>query len=329
MDWLKSHYEKVILAVSALGLIATGSMLFLKAQQFAVEIPKALSKNTQVEPVDTARLDAAALALVKPGQWVASGKGSFFVSEKYLVSDGKLVNPLEGGSILHPPVPNQWFLDHGLDLLNTTVLEDDPDKDGFTNYDEWVGSGTPEQPKSTDPNNPDSHPPYVSKLRLVELKKIPFRVILRSWEGNPAEPSSLQFQINTLDVRQPTQFVKIGEQIAGTPFKTVSFTEKKTVDSNEVEKDVSELVLEHVEGKGNLVLVVDQLANSPDSYAVFRNLWAKGEQDFAVKLEQNFRIKPETDREFKLISITDERAVIEDAKTAQKIDVPRLDAPGL
>jgi len=324
MDWIKSHIEKVLLAITALALLGVSALLAMKAKSFNIEIPQALSKSDKVPTLVTGEIEARTKQIGEPASWSGSKKGSLFVSTKYLVKDGALIDPREGTIQLHPPVPNAWFEDSGLDLLNNDILSEDTDQDGFTNRDEWIGDGTEQAPKSTDPQKKELHPSYVTKLRLVRAVKIPFRLILRAWEGEEAKPETLQFQINTLDVKQPTQFVKIGEMITGTKFKMMSFKQKMVIDSNGVEKDVSELTLENQENKASVALVVDVIANSPESYAQFRNLWAK--KEFAVKKDGEFTIEPDQETKYKLIDIQDNKALIGAVQTGQKLDIPLVDS---
>jgi hypothetical protein len=195
-------------------------------------------------------------------------------------------------------------------ILDGNVLDQDPDNDGFTVLDEYLGK--------TDPQDPDSHPPYLTKLRLKKFIKVPFRLKFEAYDDDG------NFQINTVDVHQPTQFVKIGDVISGTKYKAVKF-EKKSVDNPRtgVDTDVSELTVENVENGRQVVLVVRTEVDSPDQYARFAFLWDHTE--FTVKKDQKFSLKPERDIEYKLIDIHETEAVILNIKSGDQIKVPRLD----
>lgn len=62
------------------------------------------------------------------------------------------------GPPIHGNIPNKWFLDNGLEneFVYSDVLTRDPDNDGFTVQEEYAAK--------THPNDPNSHPPLVSKL---------------------------------------------------------------------------------------------------------------------------------------------------------------------
>jgi hypothetical protein len=324
MQALRDHFEKLVLAVVSLALIGSAYVIFQGSRAFDVTVPVAATRSKEVPPLDVAWIEAATARAGKPPTW-GSHSASPFVSRKYIVKDGVLVNPLkEGGRLLHPPVPNLWIEGNGLDILNQSVLNEDPDGDGFSNLDEWIGDGTATAPKSTDPQKKESHPAYLTKLRLARVIIKPFRLVLRSWEGDPAKPETLLFQINTIDVRQPTQFVKIDEQIARTNFKPIRFEVKKEVDANAIEKDLSTLTLKNVETGLEVALVIDKVADSPDSFALFRNLWTG--KDFAVRKDQEFFIEPEPAKKYKLIDIDGNRAVIAAPDAGGPIEIPLLEA---
>ena len=311
MDWIKKNVDQFALALLALLLLAVSAMLILNEWNFRqtfAGLRGDVARNNNIPPLDVKPLDDANAAIAKPAAW-GTHKGSLFVSRKYIIKDGLPYDPSEDTSKpLHPPVPNGWFLEHNLDLLDPGVLEEDPDGDGFTNLDEWQGK--------TDPNNKDSHPPYYTKLRLEKYVKQPFRLIFK------ARPDADSFQIDTVDIKQPTQILKVGDQVAGTKFKIVQFDEKKIVDANGVEKDVSELTLQNTETGTKVVLVKEKLVDSPDSYALLKYLWDG--TGLKVKKDQTFTLKPEADVEYKLIDFTETEALIQLIKTGEKITVPHL-----
>lgn len=314
MDWVKKNYDQFLLAIIALVLLAFSAMLIRNSLGFRevfAGIRGQITPNNNVPPIDPTSLDQAQAKEQKPANWSAR-KGSLFVSRKYLVKDNKPYDPLaEGGGpsdMLHPPVPNKWLVDNNLEMLDPNVLEDDPDGDGFSNLDEFNGK--------TDPQNKDSHPQYVTKLRLRKYLKVPFRLILQTADAGT-------FQINTLDVRQPSQFVKEGDMITGTKFKVGKFTPKNVVEDSGYERDVSELMIQNTETGAQVALVMEKIVNSPDSFAVFKYLWDGSE--FRVKKDQTFSLKPEPDVQYKLVDIDEREATIENLKTGEKPKVPPLE----
>jgi hypothetical protein len=201
------------------------------------------------------------------------------------------------------------------------VLNEDPDGDGFTNLDEWKGLKG-DGSDSTDPQDKNSHPPYWSKLRLVQYIKQPFRLQFNAYDGDPKKPETMSFQINTVDVQQPSQFVKIGDTIQGTKFKVIGFEAKSIPNpATGSNTDVSELTVQNNETSDKVALVLDTIVDSPDSYALFDYLWAN--KEFEVKKGKEFVLLPEATLRYKLIDITEDEALIQ-TPTGQQVRIPRL-----
>jgi hypothetical protein len=199
-------------------------------------------------------------------------------------------------------VPNEWFEQFNLPISDADVLTQDPDGDGFTNLDEWQGH--------TNPIDKNSRPDYVTKLKLKSFSEEPFRLMFSSWVDDPA--SGQTFGINTIDLKQPTQFVKVGDIIPGTRFKVLKFTEKYQPNQYGTNIDVSELLLEHEETKERLTLTKEKIAISPESVATFDYSWPAGQpaKEFQVRKDQEFSLKPEEEIKYKLVDVQPGKAVI-------------------
>ena len=305
MDWLKNNYERVALIAAVLILLLSAFAIFRSAAAFSDEFAGLESHPPQRSPAPPGRaneVEQADKELRQPPQWTFSGRSGLFVPEKHFISANGEPATLQTTEV-HPPVPNEWFEQYGLPIADADVLDQDPDGDGFTNLDEWQGH--------TNPTDPQSHPPYTSKLKLKSSSQEPFRLVFSSRMEDT-------FAINTIDLRQPTQFVKIGDNIAGTHFKVAKFTEKTAKDKYGTDEDVSELTLENTETHQQLTLVKEQVAISPESVATFVYTW-KGRKEFVVKKDQEFSLPPETDIKYKLIDVQPNKAVI---VSNQKPDAP-------
>jgi len=305
MPWIKENYDKLALGVLALLLLACSAFILKNVAGFDATfagVRGEVAKSTKIAAADVAPIEAALAKVAQPVLW--KQKGTLFVSRPYLLKEGVLVDPLAGSdsSQLYPPVPNKWIMDNGLDIQDSSVLEQDPDDDGFSNLDEFNAQ--------SDPRDKASHPAYLTKLKLVRIVQKPFRLLFASYTDG-------DFAINTLDVKQPTQFLKVGDQIAGTPYKITGFEAKKEINpSTGAEKDVSELTIENTETGKKIVLVVNVIVNSPDSFALFNYEWNKTQ--FQKKKDEEFILEPETDVTYKLIDIESGQAVLENLKTRKK-----------
>jgi hypothetical protein len=297
VDWIKAHYDRVALVAAATFLFVCAISIWwsaaqfgnkLAAQQQAAPAPKAASP-----PGKAVELDRAAEKFQQPPQWKFGGRSGLFVPEKHFIGDNNLPATLQT-TVVHPPVPNEWFEQFGLPVENADVLDEDPDSDGFTNLDEWKGQ--------TNPTDKDSHPDYLTKLSLESATEEPFRFMFSSWVGDT-------FAINAIDQSEPTQFLKKGDTIRGTRFKIAKFTEKYQPNQYGTNVDVSELRLEHEDTKEQLTLVKEKVAMSPESVATFAYSWG-GRREFEVRKDQEFSLKPLEEIKYKLVDVQSNKAVI-------------------
>ena len=296
MDWVRAHYERILLISAAVVLFLSSVLIWRSAARFSSQLavmPPAPSLKS-VSPLEKAQeLQAAAEKLHRPPQWTFGGRSGLFVPEKHFIGANGQPATLQTTEV-HPPVPNEWLEQFGLPIADADVLDQDPDGDGFTNLDEWLGH--------TNPIDRNSHPEYYTKLKLKSAVEEPFRLIFSSWMGDT-------YQINTIDFKQPTQFLKVGDTIKGTRFKIAKFLKKYEPNKYGTNVDVSELTLEQEETKQQLTLVKEKVAISPESVATFVYTWG-GRQEFQVRKDQEFSLKPQVQIKYKLVDVDPAKAVI-------------------
>jgi hypothetical protein len=295
LDWIKAHYDRVTLIAAAMFLFVSAIAIWWSVIQFGNRLvsPHQPAVKTASQPAVAVELDHAAQQLEQPVRWKASTRSGLFVPERHFIGADGLPATLQNTQV-HPPVPNDWFEKYRLPIEDADVLDQDPDKDGFTNLDEWQGG--------TDPTDPNSHPDYLTKLHLVSATEEPFRYIFSSRSGD-------RFGINTIDESEPTQFLKVGDAIRGTEFKIVNFTEKHARNKYGINADVSELLLEHEQSHIQVTLVKREVATSPQSVATFVYTWG-GRREFEVRKDQEFSLKPNEDVKYKLVDVQPEKALI-------------------
>src|SRR5256886_15937562 len=198
MEWVKTHYDRVALIAAAIFLFLCAISIWRSAAKFDENFAalQTGSRPKEASPPATAvELERAAEKLKQPPQWTTSGRSGLFVPEKHFIGANGLPATLQSANV-HPPVPNEWLEQFGLPIADADVLEQDPDGDGFTNLAEWKGH--------TNPTDKNSRPDYVVALRLKSVRDEPFRLLFSSWVGDT-------YAINTTDLKQPTQFLKIGD----------------------------------------------------------------------------------------------------------------------
>src|SRR5260370_12374287 len=136
-DWLKAHYDRVALIAAGIFLFLSAISIWWNDIQFGNRLvgqPGPPPKNASPPSVAT-ELDRAAERLQHPSQWKASTRSGLFVPEKHFIGADGLPATLQNTQV-HPPVPNEWFEKYGLPIEDADILDQDPDKDGFTNLDE-------------------------------------------------------------------------------------------------------------------------------------------------------------------------------------------------
>ncbi len=310
-EWLRLNYDRAALVAGALFLLLSSFFIWQRAAGFAESFAgtpaAAAGRKTSTLP-SAGRLIHSLEKIRQPAQWTFAGRSGLFVPERHFISANGRPATLQNTEI-HPPVPNAWLEQFSLPITDADVLAQDPDEDGFTNLDEWQGR--------TNPTEKNSHPDFLSKLKLKSFVQERFRLVFSSWVGDT-------FQINTIDLKEPTQFLKLGDVIRGTRFKVVKFEEKRAADKYGTEQDVSELTLEH-EGTGDLLLLVkEKVSISPESVANFVYSWGE-RREFAVRKDQEFSLPPQDQIRYKLVDVQPDKAVIVNVqKPEERIEIGLL-----
>ncbi len=211
-----------------------------------------------------------------------------------------------------------WLKQNGVEpvtLLKKDTGQDD-DHDGFSN-DEELAAGT-------DPNDPKSHPPIYTKLRLRRVEGEKFPVVFDAY--NPKTD-----HVN-LTVREGGRFgggdgerkaeIKPGERIPGLPFKVVGVRVKKGYEKDTGQPlDLSELNLQNTDTNRKIVLRRGLTVSSPDATAVLV-LKLDGTQ-IPVRLGQQFSLPGDSQTRFEVIDIRPEQVVLKIVDSKQTITVDK------
>jgi len=311
MNWVRANYDRVAVLAAALLLFASALLILRNVTQFGDNFAGLQAipvKKPAAAPAKAVETVQATEKLREPVQWTAGGRSGLFVPEKHFIGANGLPTTLQTTEV-HPPVPNEWLEQFNLPIADSDVLTQDPDTDGFTNLEEWENH--------TNPTDKNSHPAFIAKLKLKSFAQEPFRLVFASWVEET-------FALNTSDLKEPTQFLKIGDNIRGTKFKIVKFTERYDTNQYGTKVDVSELILENIETHEQLSLVKEKIMISPESVANFVYAWGE-RREFAVKKDQEFSLKPEEQIKYKLVDVQPGKAVIVNTqKPTEQITVGQL-----
>ena len=200
-----------------------------------------------------------------------------------------------------------WLREKKVDPQSLLAVDtgQDSDGDGWTDAEE-ISYGT-------DPNDPSSHPPLYTKLRMVKLDAEPFPVVFDGVEGKKA---SLTIQHGQMSERY---VLAVGARIPGESWKIASIHPRKSVDKSGTTIDVSELTLVNSESGGKLVLVKSMLANSPGGTAV---LSLEGmDREVQVKEKQQFSLSPDGSDRYTVLDIRPTQVVLKVNGTGEVITV--------
>lgn len=321
MNWVKQKYDLVILAFATLLLVSNAAwIVMVRMEPVDVQAPLVAPQQNSIPPVDIQAIRDAQKLADSPAKWSSSAdrpegapdRGSLLVSRRYLLKDGKLIDPVsEGSEQLHPPITNEWLIAFGLDYTDMNIKVKDSDGDGFSNLEEFENK--------TDPIDPKKTPPSMNKLKLISFKPVPFRL---EFKGDPSGEGK-EFQINFKDLKGPakTQYRKINDEIQGAPYKLLKYDPKPGQNGLNASGDLSELTVQNTETGESIILTYNKEANDPTSFGTFRNLLAPGDADFTLKKGDEFSIKPDTTRKLKLVDITSSKAQIRDVSSGDLFSV--------
>lgn len=312
MDWIRNNYDRAALLAAASFLLLCAFFIFQNASNFAGNfsgLQNAPAPDNNIPAGRAPEIGETMRKLQAPPQWTFNGRSGLFVPEKHFIGENGQPATLQN-TLVHPPVPNEWLEEFGLAITEADILTQDPDGDGFSNLEEWLGHSNPAKK--------ESHPPYLFLLKLKSFAQEPFPLVFSSSVGD-------SYAINSLDRRMPTQFLKVGDTIAGTRYKITNYTEKYDADKYGTRIDVSELTLEQMDNHDRVTLVKEKTATSPESVANFLYTWGGREQTFAVKKEEEFSLKPQEEIKYKLLEVQPDRAIIiNTGKPNEKIEIPLL-----
>jgi len=185
MDWAKKNYDTLILATCTLFLAFSSSYFYFQSEGLLPSLPSA-PEGEQTKIIATAQetesLKRACEMISDPILWTEKSRvdqkerGNLLVSRIFILKGDKLIDPIEGGEHLHPPITNAWLIKFGLNYADATIKDQDPDQDGFNNLEEYDAK--------SDPKNKASTPPKFKKLQFVKFEQKDFPVIFKGDAGN-------------------------------------------------------------------------------------------------------------------------------------------------
>jgi len=171
MSWFKENYH---IAALGGGVLVLGGLAYLGFSgnktvndEFTANNPRPGDVAT-VEGGELATYVTTSVSEMTPVEHRRTEKGrpvDVFTSVN-LYTRGKnsreLLDLLSMDKPLHPPIENQWWVDHSIDPSFSDSPQQDEDEDGFTNLEEFEAK--------TDPNDAKSHGDLITKLEVATVE---------------------------------------------------------------------------------------------------------------------------------------------------------------
>ena len=202
-------------------------------------------------------------------------------------------------------------------MLKKDTGQDD-DGDGFTN-DEELAAGT-------DPNDPKSHPPTYTKLRMKRLEGDPFPVTFDDYDNKTKkvhvtvhEKSGYGFG----GAEGGSRKVELGQgdRVPGVGLTVSKLKLRRTTEKDTARPlDMSELTLSDTQTGKKVTLVKGMPASSPDASAV---LSMAGSEDITVHQGETFTLPRDPDTRLEVIDIRPEQVILKAVGTGQTVTVDK------
>jgi hypothetical protein len=178
MSKLPKNFEKILLGAGGVCAIGFGAMGFMKLgaveADFAASVPN--SGKSEIA-IPGAPATAKAVSSLTSNRTIEIGQAgerpvNLFIGVPLFVDKNNLTDPVDplepGGRVVHPPIPNDWWIKTGANMTFADSPQRDDDSDGFSNLDEFEAK--------TDPVDAKSIPPLIYKLAYLKDESVKWYV---------------------------------------------------------------------------------------------------------------------------------------------------------
>jgi hypothetical protein len=339
---MKNAFEPIVLAVclGLLALAAAGLAYTFPTLEDLTGIPGLEPQGHIPAAVKEDDLQDQLAPLATPQTWnVPDDNHRLFLSDRYLFyaslyPTGNYIQKDDGTATTPGGVLISWLRKYHLDITDPNIDREDPDNDGFSNktefFDNSPANSKPDGSKATNPLDPESHPPYLSRLRLAKYDVRPFHI---EFVGVVTLDNQNEFQITLLDVPPSGQppLKKTGDGLGYEGWKVGAYTQNivNKIDSGthiQVTEDDSTLELDKPDIGRKVILPLRKIINSEESTAHFVMLMpTEINKEIVVARGKTFQLPMGAPTRYLVVDLGDSGAMIRDTASNQDISVPKLD----
>lgn len=196
MSWISNNYEKAALAGALVTALALGYMGLQRTNSVPMDFDSVAKGRGSNDPsvIDADKVATAKSSWEIGQHWVQADDDGLPVDLftgvplflKKMSGDQNQIHALHlpKSADVHPPIPNQWWLDYRIDPGFGDSPQRDEDGDGFSNLEEYNAK--------TNPSDNRSHPPLI--LKLVYIKDDSISWALRPSGYPTPEDTSVNFE---------------------------------------------------------------------------------------------------------------------------------------
>lgn len=164
MSWISENYEKAAVGVAAVALVGLTFMGWQKLNSVEEDFSAVPAGSGQNDPAVPAadQVSTAKSSFQLDREWpkgeYESRPVDLFTGVPLFVNKNNQTDPVDlpTSPPVHPPIPNQWWIDNRIDPGFGDSPQRDADEDGFSNLEEFTAQ--------TDPNDPREFPSLITKL---------------------------------------------------------------------------------------------------------------------------------------------------------------------